>query len=203
MGLKVKTFFYVFFKSIIPRAFYYQKIKITHFAFSAKYFSALILMLSFLFVLFTLYQYPYNKFKSFISGVESGLKNYPDSLTLNFQNGTLFTNLNKPHFFWWESPDRTRLLMVIDQSALPDKIKQYKSYALLTAREAVINFSGTITTVPFTSIKNTIITKNNINDIIPQVQFIQKTLFLFYIGFIMLFLYWFHCYLLSLLCSIS
>lgn len=78
----------------------------------------------------------------------ANLADYPDDLIINVDNGNLMTTYNRPYFLWVDNYDKKRLLLVIDQTALPDKIREYRSVFLLTGNSFVVRKNDHLTVVP-------------------------------------------------------
>jgi len=138
MRQKVKTFFHVFSQSLFPQSDYYQKIPKASFGFSLKYFSSFIIILNLILIIFLTVKYNPGKINRFINSIIINLKTYPEELVINVRKGRLFTSYNRPYLFWNESDGKRNLLLVIDETALPSKINQYRSFLLLTSKEIVI-----------------------------------------------------------------
>ncbi len=138
MRRKVKTFFHVFQGSFFPHAVYYRKITRSPFSFSLKYFISLIFILNFIFFCYVVLKYNPTRLNNFLVNLTQVTRSIPKELVININNGALFTNYNRPYFFWLKNKDKKNLLLVIDETASPEKIDTYNSYILITNREIVI-----------------------------------------------------------------
>jgi len=143
MRQKVNTFFHVFRGSLLPQAKYYSKIPKASFSFSLKYFVSLILILNLVLIIFAVIKYNPNKINNYLDGLIKGLQTFPDELVVNIRNGRLFTSYNRPYFFWTDLKGKKILLLVIDETAAPTKIHEYRSYVLLTSKELVLKINRT------------------------------------------------------------
>jgi hypothetical protein len=149
MSKKVKTFFHVFTKSLIPQPEYYRKIVRSRLSFSLKYFISLSALIYLFFVFILLLKINPIKLIQWKTNVVDNLTKYPDDLVINVENGNLITTYNRPYFFWLNDIDKKNLLLVIDQTALPDKILKYRSVFLLTGNSFVTRKNDAITAIPF------------------------------------------------------
>ena len=139
MKSKVKTFLHVFWKSLLPQSEYYQKILTTKFRFSLRYFLTLIIIINIVFIVHLFFRFNPKRIINLTDNIINTLNNIPDDLTIIINKGTLMTTYNRPYLFWLNDQEKTKLLLVIDQNATPEMIRQYQSYLLVTAKEIVIN----------------------------------------------------------------
>lgn len=137
MRQKVKTFFHVFTRSLIPNAQYYKKIAKTPFNFSFRYFFIFLLLLNLIFTYQLFQKYNLKKTRIFIDRLINELEKYPNNLIISIKNGYLKTNLNQPYFFWGGYENK-RLWLVIDESDNKEEIiRFYNSYFLLNKKSLV------------------------------------------------------------------
>lgn len=148
MRKKVKTFFHVFTKSLLPQPEYYRKIIKTGFFFSFKYFLSLLVLIYFVSVFSIFMKFNPVKIIYWKTYLTANLNRYPDDLVINVENGSLMTTYNRPYFLWADNYDKKKLLLVIDQMALPDKIYEYRSSFLLTGDSLVVRKNDRLTVVP-------------------------------------------------------
>lgn len=140
MKEKVKIFFITYWKSILPQTEYYHKLFKTKFSYSLKYFFFLIFCLNLLFFIYTFFKYPLLEFQKIKHSFTNALSQYPVDLKIYIKSGVLTTNYNHPYFLWMDYQGKKILLAVVDETALPNKIAEYKSYVLLTNNNLVLNF---------------------------------------------------------------
>jgi len=183
MKQKVKTFFHVFKNSLIPNSSYYKKVVKTHFSFSLKYFIILILILNLFLTFFFLSKFRLSRTKIFLNRIIKELQNYPPSLVIKINNGSLSSTLEYPYFFWGGYQNK-RLWLVIDESATPNNIIKYNSYFLLTKKNFVKKLSfikKSYQVMPLTKIGSLTISNNEIRKIINFFSFIEKNLLIIYL----------------------
>ncbi|MDH7476464.1 MAG: DUF1189 family protein [Microgenomates group bacterium] len=149
---KVKTFFYVLKNSIFPQSSYYHKLKKTPFVFSLKYFFALMLFLNFVFLFLILLQINLQALLSFKNSLINNLNEFPNDLTISINRGSLITTLNRPYFLWLDNFGKKNLFLVIDESATPDRIKEYGANFMLTKKYLVINKKYFFSSTPLSNI---------------------------------------------------
>lgn len=137
MCKKVKTFFHVFKGSLFPQSDYYSKIPKASFRFSLKYFISLVLILNFILIILIFVKYNPGRIGRLLDGVVISLKNFPEELVINVRKGRIFTSYNRPYFLWTDFDGQKKLLLVIDETADPTKINQYRSYVLITSTEII------------------------------------------------------------------
>ncbi len=135
---KVKTFFHVFLNSLLPQATYYHKLTKTSFSFSRKYFTSLVYTVNFIFVVLLIVRLQSMGLLSLKDRLSVALDQYPKELSITVEKGFLQTNYGRPYFFWLDVNRTKKLLAVIDESASPDKINEYKSIVLFTSRKIAI-----------------------------------------------------------------
>ncbi len=138
MTKKVKAFFHVFSNSLLPQAPYYRKIIKSPLTFSLKYFLSLVFVVNLFFIFFyTLRSKPQEIYyikNSFLNT----LSEFPSDLRIYINGGLLQTNRDRPFFMWLDIQGKKNLLLVVDQSAMPEKINEYKAGILLTSRYFVL-----------------------------------------------------------------
>lgn len=135
---KIKTFFHVFVKSIIPNDKYYHKILRVKFSFSLKYLISLVIILNILFISF--YSIKLNPIfiTSVLNNLNKSLDKYPKELVITVNEKGLNTTYNRPYLLWLDVNDKKNLLIVIDEKATPEKINEYNSSLLITSKEIVM-----------------------------------------------------------------
>ncbi len=183
---KVKSFLHVFENSLFPTSSYYKKVFLrTPLNFSFKYFLSLIILLNFIFLLSLGWRFNPQKISNILSSLTSAFEKYPEDLVINIKNGLAFTNYNHPYFLWLDYQNKKKLLFVVDETALPEKIQTYKSFGLLTSREIVLNLNQTknqtFSTLPLNYISNQTITKEKISLFTMFLKRLVKNFFLIYI----------------------
>ncbi len=140
---KVKLFFQIFLKSLIPQYSYYHKIPKISFWFSLRYLIFFIITFNLLFFLILFTKITPQVILPLKKDLVSSVKNFPDDLIINIHNGQISTNYNHPYFLWFDYQNKKILLAVVDESATPDKINQYRSLVLITKKEFVTrNFTN-------------------------------------------------------------
>jgi len=186
---KVKAFFYIFLKSLIPNYSYYTKILKIRFLFSFKYFVSLIVFLNFLLGVSLLYRYSPQKINFWLKSVDSALVNFPSDLNIFIDKGYLISSYNRPYFFWLrDEKERLKLVFVIDESASEEKINQYPTKALLTKTDLFIKEAGKVKKIPLSSFNQIIFNKETLKIIRQRLFFIEKFFYIFYF-FIFLFIF--------------
>jgi len=186
---KVKAFFYIFLKSLIPNYSYYTKILKIRFLFSFKYFVSLIVFLNFLLGVSLLYRYSPQKINFWLKSVDLALVNFPSDLNIFIDKGYLISSYNRPYFFWLrDEKDRLKLVFVIDESASEEKINQYQTKALLTKTDLFIKEAGKVKKIPLSSFNQIIFNKETLEIIRQRLFFIEKFFYIFYF-FIFLFIF--------------
>ncbi len=184
MWRKVKTFFHVFQGSLFPQPAYYHKITKASILFSFKYFIVLIFTLNFLFASFFAVKYNPFRVKKFLHSVTAEIASLPEELTVNINDGNLFTNYNHPYFFWLGNNGSKSLLLVVDENAGAEKINIYNTYILVTGRE--ISFKNNLKsddfkTVPLKSVGKHIFFKKDFEKTANILTTINKFLYFFYL----------------------
>lgn len=162
MWQKVNTFFFVFKQSLFPRSTYYSKIPKARFIFSLKYFVGLTIILNLILISVMLVRYHPTRVSRFLNSVITGLNRYPSELTVNIAKGRLFSSLNRPYFLWGELDRQKKLLLVIDETAAPEKINMYNSILLLTSQEVVLK-TGDITDTSFSVLPLSYFSRQSVN----------------------------------------
>jgi hypothetical protein len=186
---KVKAFFYIFLKSLIPNYSYYTKILKIHFLFSFKYFVSLIVFLNFLLGVSLLSRYSPQKINFWLKSVDSALANFPSDLNIFIDKGYLISSYNRPYFFWLrDEKERLKLIFVIDESASEEKINQYQTKVLLTKTDLFIKEAGKVKKIPLSSFNQIIFNKETLKIIRQRLFFIEKFFYIFYF-FILLFIF--------------
>lgn len=145
---KVKSFFAIFFNSLLPQDRYYQKIVHSKFNYSLKYYLSFLSLINFVYItiLVTAYLSPF-KIINTVFDIKNRLQTYPPGLSMTLRNGNLTTTLDSPYFVW--SDKRSNLFLVVDEFSAPQKIKEYQSQVMLTGKEIVFYDNKQITTYPY------------------------------------------------------
>jgi len=147
---KVKSFFSIFFNSLLPQDRYYQKIVHSKFSYSLKYYFVYLSLINFIFIIvLMLIYFPPLKVIGTIFDVKSKLISYPETLSISLKNGALSTTLDHPYFV--RSNQQKNLFLVVDEFAAPAKIKDYQSQVMLTGKEIVFNGKKGITSYAYDS----------------------------------------------------
>lgn len=175
---KVKTFFYSFIHSLIPHSQYYSKIVKSTFSSSLSYFLIIVFILNLSFVASLIVKYNPKKISTMITEVINSLNNYPDGLIINIHKGRLITNNDQPYLFWVNDQNKENLILVVDESASPQKIQQYKSYFLFTPQEFVFNNSknNSVSSIPLSYFDDYKITKQTVTSFVQSISLFQKIL---------------------------
>jgi len=164
---KIKTFFHVFINSIIPNDKYYHKILSVKFCFSLKYLISLVIILNILFVSF--YSIKLNPIfiRSVLNNLNSSLDSFPKELVITVNDKSLNTTYNRPYFLWLDVMNKKNLLIVVDEKATPEKIKEYNSCLLVTSKEIIMKnkFTGKTSTYSLEKVQDQKITKSTISGI--------------------------------------
>ena len=92
---KVKTFFHAFSNSLLPQADYYHKLLKTPFSFSRKYFLSLIFIANLLFMVLLIVRLQSSGYLLLKDSLPQSLDQYPKSLSITVEDGTLRTNSEK------------------------------------------------------------------------------------------------------------
>lgn len=183
MMQKVKAFFHVFVNSLIPQAAYYHKILQARLSFSFKYFLSLVIVLNLLLSLFYALKLNPLKINMGLTNLINSLEKFPAELTIDIKNSQLTTNHNRPYFLWFDYQDTKHLLLVIDETAAPQKIKEYNSYILVTGNDIVLkdkNKNLGYSLVNLSVLKDQIITKQTVNEVESSLVKIRQLLILAY-----------------------
>jgi len=188
MMQKVKAFFNIFFKSLLPNPLYYRKLLNTRFLFSFKYFISLIFFLNLILIGNLLIRYSPLKINYWLNQINLNLSQFPSDLNIVIDKGFLISSYDRPYFFWLkDNKNRLRLIFVIDESAVPEKINQYQSMALLTKTDLVIKKKQEIHKIPLSSFEQIIINKQIVNVFAQKISFFKKILYpIYFLVFILL-----------------
>lgn len=180
---KVKAFFYIFRKSIIPNNSYYKKITKTPFFFSLKYFLFLLTFLNFILLVSILNLFSYNKIQSVLINFTNSLQSFPKELAIIKKGNHLLTTLNQPYFFWIKTENNQILLLAINETADNNFINKLPSYVILTNQHLIIKppFNQTLSKIPLSLVKDFYFDKNIVENIIPFFMKLKKNLLLIYI----------------------
>jgi len=190
---KVKAFFYVFFKSLVPHSLYYAKILKTRFLFSFKYFVSLIFFLNLILGLSFLRRYSPRKIYYWLNQINLALARFPSDLNVVVDNGFLISSYNRPYFFWLkDEKERLKLVLVIDESASAEKIDQYRTKALLTKTDLFIKTPGKIKKIPLSSFNSIVLNKGTLKNILRRLFWIEKFFYaLYFFIFLLVFVFTF------------
>ena len=137
-------------------------------SYSVKYFFIFVFFLNLIFLSFFIIKINFlNEYKLFQSLVKS-VEELPNNLIITIRNNFLSTNQNMPVFLWSDFNKNKRLLMVLDETAQEENIKDYNSFVLFTSKNVV--FSSDLKFKKFSIIPYKIdylkITKKNIIDFV-------------------------------------
>ncbi len=179
----VKTFFHVFIKSFIPHTAYYSKILKTPFSFSFKYFLAMIFVFNAIFAISFFIRHNPKKINTVLSTFSTNLSQYPQDLTVTIRKGKLITNYNRPYLLWLDYEDKKDLLLVIDESATPKKIRLYKSFFLLTSSELVVSNTktGSYSILPLSYVDDQTLTNEKVSQFVKVINVVRSLLPFIYI----------------------
>lgn len=165
---KVKAFFHIFTRSLLPQTEYYQKVLKTKSSFSVKYFFALVFFLNLVFILFICTKINPIKIDSLLLNLNHSLSQYPNSLTISIKKGSLMTTYDRPYLLWMNEKTNKHLLAVVDEAADEDKIRDYNSVLLITKKNLVIknyeDYSRPIV-LPLSGISDQVIDKAAITNV--------------------------------------
>ena len=155
-------------KSFIINKKYLKSIVKKPISYSVKYFFIFIFFLNIIFLSFFIIKINFlNEYKLFQSLVKS-VEELPNNLIITIRNNFLSTNQNMPVFLWSDFNKNKRLLMVLDETAQEENIKDYNSFVLFTSKNVV--FSSDLKFKKFSIIPYKIdylkITKKNIIDFV-------------------------------------
>ncbi|MCL4374329.1 DUF1189 family protein [Patescibacteria group bacterium] len=138
---KVKTFLSVWQNSLFPNDQLSRKIIRFNFGFSYRYYLLLILSLHLLFS--ALFLFPrLLKINQLKNSLFQTINLVPDRLTIFFDRGLVWSNLDHPYLAWTDFDRQKILLFVLDENAGPNKINQYHSLMMLTRDYFVLTNLG-------------------------------------------------------------
>ncbi len=183
MRQKVKSFLHVFINSLLPQSHYYKTVLKTKFSFSFKYLVSLILILNAILIIIGVSFLNPLTINDLVNSLSNSLQNYPKSLTIIINKGRLMTTYNQPYFLWLNYQNKTTPLLVIDETALPQKINEYSSSILLTSNYAVIknmDIQGGFDTIPLSYFPSQVVNKTMISEVEANLQVIKTFLFPLY-----------------------
>jgi len=186
--IKVKSFLAVFFQSLFPQNHYYPKIIHTKFSFSFKYYLTFLSLCNFIFlVVATAVYLPPTRIINYVFDIKKNFTAFPSNLSLTINQGHLFTTLNAPYFL--RSEQNKTLLLVIDEFASFEKIKEYQSKILFTNQEIVLNINNRLTRIPLSYIGNWQINKSQVEKIEQGLNtFLVLLPYIYGLGFILSYL---------------
>lgn len=165
---KVKAFLYIFIKSLIPQKKYYKQLVKTPFKFSLKYFSVLIILLNFIFSIYLVNSYSYQKIYNFINKLKKSLATYPSDLSIFIKKNNLFTNNNRPYFLWLKENEKERLVLSVIENTDKQTVDNLHSIIILTKEKIIIknpNNYQLISTFDINEIPELIIDKKSVEQI--------------------------------------
>ncbi|NTU73549.1 DUF1189 family protein [Candidatus Roizmanbacteria bacterium] len=90
-----------------------------------------------IFVLF--YVQPFRRLSTFNKRVNTAIEAFPRDLSIQIHNGRANANIDQPYLMWLNVTNNPLLFFVVDIKASPERIHDYNSLTLLTARSLVIN----------------------------------------------------------------
>lgn len=129
----------IFLNSLYPNKKFYKELLKKKFSYSILYFISFIFLLNFVMFIVLLFKINiglnFNNLKLFLNSFDR----LPDNLIVNIENGFLSTNSNGPVFIWSNIGSSKKLIVVIDETAASEKIRQYKSSVLFTSTNIVID----------------------------------------------------------------
>lgn len=124
---KVKSFFILLKRSVIPHYPFYHTIPKLNVLHSFFYFLSLLLLLNAVFLFLMVLQVRPMKVQSHLSKVASELTLFPQDLTIIMKNGMLITTYDKPYFFWLNDNGNKKLLFVIDKNVSKTELSNYNA----------------------------------------------------------------------------
>lgn len=146
---KVKTFFHIFSNSLLPQAPYYHKLLRTKASYSLKYFLSLIYIVNLIFAVLVVARLNYAGFFDLKNSVLTSLSQYPKELTIMVRDGKMRSTYDRPYFFWTDIAGSKRLIAVVDETAAPSKVREYKALALFTRQSIVFPKGDGVKEVPY------------------------------------------------------
>lgn len=192
---KVKVFFHNFQKSLLPQPAYYRYVARSPFIQTLRYIIVLLFLLNIIIFVLGLYQFNPIKISNSVQTLITSLEKYPSNLVINIHNGSLLTTYNRPFLYWIDFGEKTRLLVVVDETATPEKINEYQSDILITSREFVLHNTqqkSKLLILPLSYLNDQTIRKESFDPIIFILTKIQGLFFvLYFLLFIGLFVFFF------------
>ncbi len=135
---KVKTFFSIFWNSLIPQHTYYSHIKRNRLSFSLIYFCILHLFLIIFFTIGIFTKYNTNNLSKLHSSLLFSINDIPDNLSVTIKNGVLSTNHNKPYFFWITYQNKKLLVSILDEHIDLSQIEKTNAITVINANGVAI-----------------------------------------------------------------
>ncbi len=150
----------------------------------------LLLVMNVSFIVSLTIKYNPKKIDTALSTLSTSLFRYPDDLIITLHKGRLITNYNRPYLLWLENQNEKNLLLALDETATPNKIKLYGSPILLTSQEVVLNDTRTnnISLLPLQYLDDQKITKEKVNQLVQTIDKVRLLLPILFIVSILLFI---------------
>lgn len=139
---KVKVFFDMFAKSLLPQHPSYSHFAKSSFKKSFGYFLVLIFFLNALYASYVIFTYSPKTVRSMFQELKRMLVNYPADLFIKIDQGSMITNYDRPYMVWSEYGGKKRLVIVVDESATIQKMDDYPTLILLTQTDLIIKGMG-------------------------------------------------------------
>lgn len=136
--VKVKTLIFEFKNSLLPHHPFYGKVVRSPFAHALRYFLLLLTCLNVLWLAYGVLRFPPGHFAKTLSQLEKSLSQIPADFVATVSSGALVSNHGRPYFLWLTEGSAKHLLAVVDESAEPAKIYEYRALALLSGRTLTI-----------------------------------------------------------------
>jgi len=178
---KVKTFLQQLSFSLLPQSSHYETFLQNKFSTSFAFFIKSQLFFSFVMILLFLLYFNPLTLNAYKNSFTSSLKLIPSNFELTIHKGELNTNLFRPFLFWIQFPKNNSLFLVIDETANPEKIKEYESTILLTKSTITTMFNKELRSFSYSQINNTTVLKKE--DILKMSLMLFKTIQLMLIVF--------------------
>lgn len=193
MNAKVKTFFDIFVKSLIPhpaRYAHFLKIPLKK---SFGYYINLVLFATVLYSIYIATTYTPGSLKKNLLQIRTIFSRYPKDMTIEISKGFLYTNRGMSYSVWLEDGEKVRKLVEINDAALPQQIHDSYAFVLVTGKEIVLRSTlskNKTYTIPLSLFKDQMITKKTMQQYETIIDSMSKNSVLYYAVF---FLFLFVC----------
>jgi hypothetical protein len=176
---KIKTFLYVFVKSI-SSVKYYEEIVKTNTAFTMKYFFVLALLASLIATAGILVPNLSTINKEVKGGLEQAKSIYPATLAVTVKGGKLSINQPEPYFittpksFIENTPEIPTNFIVFDSKGTIDDVTKYNTLILVNQTNVLIKTNGKIEANPIGEMPDGTLTKANIDTFLTVLEGYSK-----------------------------